>query len=603
MEQDLTVRDASRASSNPAEVLIQMQLVNIDKKLDHLLSQQRCQAVQPSHPWIQPRIPGHCRAGSGDGAKGVKGVEPAPPGDRCGEPPNRTTPPPVVPGQVHPSPAAASVNPGGVQCCPGAEKQPHAEKPTNQATSANQSWEDHVHRTMSSLDSMKLHGTDLLWETLGEARAPIERLAVRFGVLHMFEYVTAQMEVTKKGKMLRRLHGPTAQLIVSLVIVTHAVLTGYSAEVAYQVEVNKAPRVAWLEASEVFFLLFFTVELGVRVLVERFCFLFGREWRWNLLDSVLVTVSIADVVLSESAQSTALASFSVGRFFRLARFFRLMRLPRVMRHCQSLRLILYAILDSMTSLGWCFLLVACFMYGFACLVVYGVVNFMVEEGVASGHGAELHQWWGGMYRSMVTLFMAISGGADWAEMVDPLARVSGIYEPLFIGYIFFMVFGVLNVVVGAFVATTTQIAEEDREAQVKYEMARVEKYTGKIRRFFRDADIDRSGTLSWDEFKQYLGDPKVKAWFQTLELDVSQAHNLFELLDTDGSDQVTVDEFLKGCLRLKGQATTVDLNMVLMTCRKMSENVAEFMRWSAFQNLELNREIMELGRLARGNKV
>merc|ERR1719188_947840 len=137
---------------------------------------------------------------------------------------------------------------------------------------------------------------------------------------------------------------------------------------------------------------------------------------------------------------------------------------------------------------------------------------------------------------MVSLFMAITGGADWSDLVLPLRGINEVYEAMFILYIFFMLFGVLNVVVGAFVATTSQIVDEDKEALVKLEIERFEKYRQRIKGFFREADLDQSGTLSWEEFRRHLEDPKVKAYFQALELDVSQAHVLFDLLDTDASD-------------------------------------------------------------------
>lgn len=105
---------------------------------------------------------------------------------------------------------------------------------------------------------------------------------------------------------------------------------------------------------------------------------------------------------------------------------------------------------------------------------------------------EMRYWWGGVYRSMVTLFMTISGGCDWEAPLLPLRTLSPLYEYMFLFYIFFMCFGVLNVGVGAFVATTTAIAETDKEAIVQCTMQEIDGYTGKIKEFFKEADLDRS---------------------------------------------------------------------------------------------------------------
>jgi len=380
-------------------------------------------------------------------------------------------------------------------------------------------------------------------------------------------------------RLWKTVHGTPFQLCVSFVIMLHALLTGYTAGMELATEAFGDPYQHWCDSLEVFFTLFFLAELSLRFFAERILFIIGKDWRWNVFDSILVLLSMLDLVATESGAGQT-AGARVGQILRIARFLRLMRISRVMRHLTSLRTILYAILASMTSLVWCFLLIGFFMYGFAVLIVYGSVDFF-RNGMAAQDvdtAEELKLWWGGIYRAMVSLFMGISGGADWSDLVKPLRGINEMYEPMFIFYIFFMMFGVLNVVVGAFVATTSQIVDEDKEALVKLEIDRFEKYRLRIKGFFREADLDHSGTLSWEEFRQHLEDPKVKAYFQALDLDVSQAHVLFDLLDTDGSDQVTIDEFLDGCMRLKGQARNVDLNMLLFTSQKL------FQEWGGFMS-------------------
>merc|ERR1712137_82913 len=98
------------------------------------------------------------------------------------------------------------------------------------------------------------------------------------------------------------------------------------------------------------------------------------------------------------------------------------------------------------------------------------------------------------------------------------------YEPTFLFFIFAMFFGVFNVVVGAFVNSTCEIAKQDREFLINAELDLVEAYTRKIKEFFVEADKDKSGILSWQEFESHLQNPKVSAYFASLELEVSHAH-------------------------------------------------------------------------------
>merc|ERR1711948_104414 len=140
----------------------------------------------------------------------------------------------------------------------------------------------------------------------------------------------------------------------------------------------------------------------------------------------------------------------------------------------------------------------------------------------------------------------------------------------------------------------TEIAAKDREALVKYELRQWQVYTERIKTFFQEADLDKSGTLSWEEFRSHLENQQVRAYFQTLDLDVSQAHVLFELLDADGSNQVTIDEFLDGCMRLKGQAKSIDLNMLLYMSKKVFDQMMLFMRWTE-QKCSLVEERLGMG--------
>merc|ERR1719215_1191144 len=194
---------------------------------------------------------------------------------------------------------------------------------------------------------------------------------------------------------------------------------------------------------------------------------------------------------------------------------------------------------------------------------------------------ELMETFGGIYLSMGALFMSISGGADWHEFMVPLMRIHPLWGPLFMGYIFFMSFGVMNVVVAAVVATTAEVHSKDQEAFVKQELSNIESYQRKVKQFFREADHDNNGTLSWEEFESHMRDGKVKAFFSALQLDVSKAHILFELLDTDGSGEVNLDEFLDGCIRLKGQARSIDLNLLLLQSEKLSGELRGHIKYSS----------------------
>ena len=53
----------------------------------------------------------------------------------------------------------------------------------------------------------------------------------------------------------------------------------------------------------------------------------------------------------------------------------------------------------------------------------------------------------------------------------------------------------------------------------------------------------------------------VKDYFEMLELDVRDAWTFFRLLDQDGGSAIDLDEFLWGCMHLRGNATKLHLSI------------------------------------------
>ena len=76
----------------------------------------------------------------------------------------------------------------------------------------------------------------------------------------------------------------------------------------------------------------------------------------------------------------------------------------------------------------------------------------------------------------------------------------------------------------------------------------------------------------------------MKAYLSSMELDVSQVKALFVLLDVDESGEVSVDEFVKGCTRLKGAARSMDVNMLLYENQKILYQFVAFKDWSAMES-------------------
>merc|ERR1712083_280839 len=65
------------------------------------------------------------------------------------------------------------------------------------------------------------------------------------------------------------------------------------------------------------------------------------------------------------------------------------------------------------------------------------------------------------------------------------------------------------------------------------------------------------------EFKRSLADPRILDFFLALEVDVTEARRLFEMLDMEGDGKVLVEEFVDGCLKYNGAAKNIDIHCLI----------------------------------------
>merc|ERR1712113_259032 len=80
-----------------------------------------------------------------------------------------------------------------------------------------------------------------------------------------------------------------------------------------------------------------------------------------------------------------------------------------------------------------------------------------------------------------------------------------------------------------------------------------------MEKLFDELDHDASGAISLDELEAHMQDPKLTAYFSALHLDVTQVKKLFHLIDLDKSGSIEREEFIFGCMSLKGTAKNLDV--------------------------------------------
>lgn len=374
-----------------------------------------------------------------------------------------------------------------------------------------------------------------------------------------------------------------------VVILANAIVVGLEIDISAKLPYNEIP-IEFTYFNYAFTLIYFlemAIKVGVRGCREFFC---GRENGWNLLDAVIVAGSSIDILLQTLLESQDLQQYSgdhlrMLRFLRLARISRGVRMIRLLRFVQSLRHLLYSIMATLKSLVWTILLLMLMFYGFSIVFTQGVSDYCREEAVlASGDvnaapicaSVELRTYWSSVGESMLTLFKCSTNGVSWQDVYRPLEH-SG-HANTYAIFLFFTAFvhlAVLNVVTGTFVQSAIDSATNDREIAVMMQMATKKQQVENIRELFRDIDQDHSEEISIDELVMLLSNERTVAFLESLDIGETDAWNLFQLLDEDMSGLIDIEEFVQGCLQLRGPAKAIHIAQVNLANKAMQRSLTK----------------------------
>merc|ERR1712139_202572 len=99
-----------------------------------------------------------------------------------------------------------------------------------------------------------------------------------------------------------------------------------------------------------------------------------------------------------------------------------------------------------------------------------------------------------------------------------------------------------------------------------------------IRTMFQRVDAEMSGFMTEEELKFLFTQADFVQQMQSLGIHPTEAHGLFKLLDDDESGSVSIEEFLSGCVRLKGTAKAVDMITLLFETNKINQKLARAMK-------------------------
>lgn len=94
-----------------------------------------------------------------------------------------------------------------------------------------------------------------------------------------------------------------------------------------------------------------------------------------------------------------------------------------------------------------------------------------------------------------------------------------------------------------------------------------------LRKLFNKLDDTNTGTLTLSDIEKHFDDDEVRALFETLELKATDAWTLFQSIDHNEDFKINLEEFLNGCVELRGFAKAVDLFALRTQVAKVREEL------------------------------
>ncbi|CAL1144356.1 unnamed protein product [Cladocopium goreaui] len=298
----------------------------------------------------------------------------------------------------------------------------------------------------------------------------------------------------------------------------------------------------------------FLLEWAICLCIARKRFCFTVELVAN---TILVMFGCAEMFLILLQNSGVNVSLTALHIIHAVSCLRILRCFRVLRRFQGPKLLLTACNSFLHSLFWAMVFLSLFMSTSALFIGNLLLKYFVDT---RSMADRLWVWerYGTSFRAIYTLY-EITFSGSWPSLTHPVIdKVHAAMVIFFVAYITVVAFGLIRVITAVFLKATLDAAADDAEHLMTERLVKKEQYARKLEAIFGAIDEEGDGQITEERLVEALERPLVRTYFQTsLDLDVHESKALFHILD-DGDGTVTLEEFIDGMLRCKGNARAID---------------------------------------------
>lgn len=400
-------------------------------------------------------------------------------------------------------------------------------------------------------------------------------------------YLTSEMS---EDCFLRKLVSHTLfDLTCAVVISFNALLIGFSTQEMItwgmaNVGKGEKPENQLFTELGYFFIAFYILELVMKMVVFRLHFFMNRDWSWNVFDFLLVLIGLYDLTDFDSGDTDV----TWIRLLRLIKMLKMLRVIRVMKFFRVLRMMVSSIAGSMMTLMWSILMLGLMMYVFGLCFLQIIAAYLSDPSVLNTPNKEatleaVTMYWASVPQAIITLYYAVTGGADWEALAVPVREAGDLYHCFFMFYIAFSIFAVLNVLTGLYVDTATKVSEMDSSA-VEEEL-NVHEATQAFKEFIiqkEEAALQANGTaaqwqhgrpiVQWSTLERNWNIEAVKDFLALGDIStVQEGQGTFKKVDHNCVGKVELDEFVDTILVSRMSPEKVEMMSLVAQTRRCSD--------------------------------
>jgi len=383
------------------------------------------------------------------------------------------------------------------------------------------------------------------------------------------------------------------EILSAMIMSGHGVIMGHSANVAMECALlgkvdSSRDLMNWVDLA---FGCFYCIELVLRLVAEQRRFFTASDWKWNCFDIFMVAVALQEMVTTVFDIDIRQNNVTFLRLFRLIKLLKALRFVRVLRAFRELRLMIASIFGCVKSMLWAMLLLMLITFLFGLFFVQACVDDVRRGNLDHDSMARLSEYWASVQLAMNSLFLASTGGDSWRFMAEPLRNVSSLAYAVFLVYIIFFLFVVTNTLTSLFIDSFMDTATKDESMMIQAQKATRRGVIEKAVKISKEMDADRSGIIDQKEVEAVFKNRDLIAFLQNLEVDPTDIEEFFELLSHDGTRPVTVEQFVRGCMKIRGPARGVDLIVVMEQLRTMDAHQHKFIENCTQQLKDLRSQL------------